>query len=444
MGDKKPPSSNPFAGIRDNLKKVADELVRKEAEERKIKQEKKAKALQLKNEKEAKELAQKLEETERILVEDVQKTLAEITPRDILSSGTMSFVSEAFAWFYREEETLLFPGGSTLASGSMDGTVRLWDANTGKHLRTLETEHAVTSVAFSPDDTIVASAGKGKSARLWDAGTGKHLRTLPRHVPEVNSVAFSPDGTVVATSSNRDKTICLSDPNTGERIRTLISPLPGLSGVHHIAFSPDSATLASVGGDHTISLWDPKSGSLLKQLTGHLNPIRQVAFSPDGTKVASASFHGVRTWGRKTGKQLSVTKTPETASIAYSPNGSRLATAAGRNITLLDCSKSVPRKPPISLKGHMNTVAWIAYSPDGSKLASASLDSTARIWDAETGNLLRTFKGHTGKVLSVALSSTWIFKQPRQQEIYKTIQDQLHPEGFTLSTKDGVEFTLSW
>jgi WD40 repeat protein len=443
MGDKKPPSSNPFAGIRDNLKKVADELVRKEAEERKIKQEKKAKALQLKNEKEAKELAQKLEETERILVEDVQKTLAEITPRDILSSGTMSFVSEAFAWFYREEETLLFPGGSTLASGSMDGTVRLWDANTGKHLRTLENVRAVTSVAFSPDDTVVASAGRGTdSARLWDAGTGKHLITLPRHLTEVTSVAFSPDGAVVASASSDNK-IFLSNPITGEGIRTLSSPH---SRVNHIAFSPDSATLASAGGraTPTICLWDPKSGSLLRELMGHSNPIRQVAFSPDGTKVASASSLRLCTWGRKTGKQLSVTKTPETASIAYSPNGSRLATAAGKNITLLDCSKSVPRKPPIFLKGHTNTVASITYSPDGSKLASASMDSTARIWDAETGNLLQTLKGHTGGVLSVALSSTWIFKQSRHQEIYKTIQHQLHPEGFTLSTKDGVEFTLSW
>ena len=113
------------------------------------------------------------------------------------------------------------PDGTTLASGSGDRTLRLWDANTGTHLRTLEGHtDSVYSVAFSPDGTTLASGSWDRTLRLWDVATGRHLRTLEGHTDSVFSVAFSPDGTTLASGS-WDRTLRLWDVATGAHIRTL-------------------------------------------------------------------------------------------------------------------------------------------------------------------------------------------------------------------------------
>ena len=94
------------------------------------------------------------------------------------------------------------PDGNTLASGSLDDTVRLWDANTGRLLRTLTGHTAwVRSVSFSPDGNTLASGSGDTTVRLWDANTGRLLRTLTGHTSSVNSVSFSPDGNTLASGS---------------------------------------------------------------------------------------------------------------------------------------------------------------------------------------------------------------------------------------------------
>jgi WD40 repeat protein len=160
------------------------------------------------------------------------------------------------------------PDGKTLAAGSYDKTINLWDVTSGKKTRTLEGNTgtgSVHSVAFSPDGKTLASACQDNSGsqdnppashggmiRLWNVSSGQNTATLQDHAGLVWSVAFSPDGKTLA-SGNHDKTIRLWDVTSGKNTATL----KGHTGpVHSVAFSPDGKTLASGSCDSTIKLWD--------------------------------------------------------------------------------------------------------------------------------------------------------------------------------------------
>jgi len=228
------------------------------------------------------------------------------------------------------------PDGQTLASGSWDGTVRLWRVADGALLRTLEGHTDwVRSVAFSPDGQTLASGSDDHTVRLWRAADGALLRTLEGHTGWVLSVAFSPDGQTLASGSV-DGTVRLWRVADGALLRTL----EGHTGpVWSVAFSPDGQTLASGSGDNTVRLWRAADGTLLRTLEGHTGPVWSVAFSPDGQTLASGSDdHTVRLWRVADGALLR------------------------------------------TLEGHTGPVWSVAFSPDGQTLASGSGDNTVRLW----------------------------------------------------------------
>ena len=134
----------------------------------------------------------------------------------------------------------------------------------------------VRSVAFSPDGARIASGGFDGAIKLWDAASGKLLRTFEGHSKEVNSVAFSPDGARIASGS-LDHTIKLWNAASGQLLLTVNGHS---EAVMSVAFSPDGSRLASGSLDHTIKLWDAASGKLLRSLDGHSSGVTSVAFSP--------------------------------------------------------------------------------------------------------------------------------------------------------------------
>jgi len=184
------------------------------------------------------------------------------------------------------------PDGKSLGLGSSDGTVRLLDAASTKEILSLQGQHGtVHAVAFSADGKTLA-AGSGNTLRLWQATTGKELRTikgsepLPGNfggfsiVPQISSVAFSPDGMVIA-AANHDGKLRLWELATGKEIRSLV-------GRDCAAFSPDGKTLAS-GSGMTLHLWDALTGKEIRTFNGHKGGISSVSFSPDGKTLASGS-----------------------------------------------------------------------------------------------------------------------------------------------------------
>jgi WD40 repeat protein len=198
------------------------------------------------------------------------------------------------------------PDGRTLAGGSGQhstsdtpgsGTILLWEVtgagssetqsgSSGVHVRTIEGHsEPVSAVAFGPDGRSVASGSSDKAIKVWDVQTRALIHTLEGHDNGVASVAFSPDGHILASGS-WDNTVKLWDAKTGALQRTLKGHS---SSVNSVAFGPDGQVIASASWDKEIKLWDAASGALIGALEGHADTVSSIAFSPDGRLIVSGS-----------------------------------------------------------------------------------------------------------------------------------------------------------
>ena len=190
------------------------------------------------------------------------------------------------------------PNGQLLASGSgidsffgstKDYTVRLWDVETGKHIKTL-TGHKepVGDVCFSPDGQILASGSWDKTVCLWDVETGKLIKILTGHTDDIRSICFSPDGQTLA-SCGREHIVRLWNVTTGENIKTLTGHT---SHVNSVSFNGNGRILASGSHDKTVCLWNVEIGELINTVIGHTDTVNSVSFSPDSNTVVSGSEDG--------------------------------------------------------------------------------------------------------------------------------------------------------
>ena len=161
----------------------------------------------------------------------------------------------------------------------------------------------VRSVAFAPDGRSLASGSWDQTVRLWDLASGKEVRRLEGHTGNVDSVAFAPDGRSLASGS-WDKTVRLWDLASDKEQRRFEGHTDTVASV---AFPPDGRSLASGSWDNTIRLWDLASGKELRRLEGHTERARSVAFAPNGRSLASGSDDAtIRLWDLASGKELAL------------------------------------------------------------------------------------------------------------------------------------------
>ncbi len=363
------------------------------------------------------------------------------------------------------------PHDATVASGSQDGTVILWDLAT-RRIKTRLTDGTgsapVDNVAFSPDGKVLAVGSADGTLRLWDMATRQPLgQPLAGGRGAISGLAYSPDGRTLAAGQGR--VVVLWDAATGH---PLGQPLAGAAGtVAGVAFSPDGRTLAADGG-HSVVLRDVATRRRIGQpFRGHTRDVSAVAFSPDGTTLAAGSADRTiilwdvashqRLGGVLSGHQAAVT------GLAFSPDGNTLISSSNdATLRLWDVALQQPLigSPPAGLTGHTGAVDAVAVSPDGTMMASGGADHRVILWSmAPRSRIERPLPLRAGALHNVVFSraggalatgggnTVWLWDMARQR-LLAALHSQagtvynvaLSPDGHTLATGSATGHLQFW
>jgi WD40 repeat protein len=331
------------------------------------------------------------------------------------------------------------PAGDLWATSSDDATVNISDPR-GELVAVLRQGDRINSAVFSSDGKLLATACVDKTAGVFDPRTGKRVATVHGHDDELVATVFSHDTTLVATAGIDGKSL-VSYARTGD----VLFELSGHGAVFAVAFTPDGRRLATASADSVARLRDITTGQVFAGPTGQVNTVaisppdgqftatasedgfarvyrtadgeqvavlddhsaavNSAAFSPDGTRIATSSLDRtvrVKEWQQPAAESEVFRHEAEAESAEFSRDGRSLATSTRFEVKIWDLQTHQPRttiRPePKAVNNPFAAFLGVSFSPNSKLVVTSHYDQTARIWNAQTGDLIRPLVGHTGVV----------------------------------------------
>jgi eukaryotic-like serine/threonine-protein kinase len=283
------------------------------------------------------------------------------------------------------------PNGLRLATASFGRRVDVWDTATGEVVHRLSHSGLVLSVAYHPDGRRLASAGEDKTVRLWEAETGREVLALEGHTGYIGCAAFSPDGHRLASAST-DGTIRIWDttPLPSREKQEIVTLAEHNDEVWSVAVSPEGERVASAGwGNSFVKVWNVRTRKVSLEFPGIRDVVFCVAWHPGGQRIACAGRDGelmqVKVWDAQTGKEIyrlpARPGDPEFFAVAFSPDGRHLVT--GRHDGAVQVWDAQSGNKVRTLGFHnKSAIRGVVFSPQGRRLATVSGDGLVKFWDA--------------------------------------------------------------
>ena len=373
------------------------------------------------------EPAQQTPELKTQVLSSLQQTLFWVQERNRLEGHTGTVWQVAFS-----------PDEQKLASVSADGNIRLWGLD-GTELDILECNgKPLLDLDFSPNGDHIVAVDFDGSLHLWGSD-GTFQKTWQAHKQPTRAIAFSPNGEYVATASE-DATVkiwtldgelvtnlngelggfhaLLWTPNqqiiAGDEQGNIylwdesgkaIATFKGESGaLTALDLSPDGQTLASVGSDRQVKLYNLETQALFRRFEAHKGPIYNIRFTPDGQQLITVGDDkAIRLWQLDgTSSATLVGHRGLIAALAVNPSGDMIATSGGDRAVRL---WNLQRDNLQVLLGHKGRVNTVAITPDSQFIATGGADATLRLWDEE-GTPLKIWSEHTNAINDLAFDST--------------------------------------
>jgi eukaryotic-like serine/threonine-protein kinase len=298
--------------------------------------------------------------------------------------------------------------GSRVLTATADGLIKIWDATSGAEILHYKTnDNKFAPAFFNCDGTRMVTAGSDGQGKVCDTNSGAVVATFKGAGKFIDFGEFSPDGSRIVTvvrSSGFDArkvkdATKVWDAKTGAELVAL----DGLKGfVTSASFSPDGTRIVTASSDRTAKIWDVKTGVVVRAFGPHSDIVTSAAFSPDGARVVTSSNDGTaKIWEVTSGANV-VVLAGRCGPGSFSPDGGRIvAPGAGMTARVWDARTGAEL---LILRGDTEAVASASFSSDGHRVLTASSGKTVKVWDADRSAEVLTLTGHTGHVVSASFT----------------------------------------